>query len=217
LVGVGVMVVPVLNRYDLLVRLFESIHFPVGRLLIVDNGGRFNSKNLPRNDWVRQLFVWRMPSNLGVAPSWNLGIKATPDASGWLLMNSDAWFSPGSMEQMAVNFTADRIVRTEQDWACVWVGREVVAEVGLFSECFVPAYFEDNDYAWRCGQHGVVVEVAGSVRHDTSSTIRSDDRLMGLNGRSFDANRQLFLRRVADGITEPGLWSLGRRCEFGWD
>jgi GT2 family glycosyltransferase len=212
---IGTIIVPVLNRYDLLDRMLESIDYPVERVVVIDNGGRWFGWS--ESEWVGETVVWRMPSNLGVAPSWNLGIKATPFEDGWLLVNSDAWFAPGTLAELAVNFAPGRIVRTAEDWACVWVGAGVLEAVGLFSECFVPAYFEDNDYEWRCGLLGFTVEKVGHVRHDNSSTIMSDSSLMAANNRSFAANNQMFLDRHREGRTEPGEWSLRRRRELGWD
>jgi GT2 family glycosyltransferase len=212
---IGTIVVPVLNRYDLLLRMLESIDHPVRRVIVVDNGGSWTTWF--RSQWIDEVLVWRMPSNLGVGPSWNIGMKATPFEDGWLLVNSDAWFAPGTLAELAVNFAPDRIVRTAEDWACVWVGAGIVDTVGLFSECFVPAYFEDNDYEWRCNEHGFTVEKIGHVRHDSSSTIMSDERLMAENNRSFAANNQMFLDRHRHGRTEPGDWSLRRRRELGWD
>lgn len=212
---IGTLIVPVLNRYDLLERMLRSIDHFVHRVIVVDNGGKW--RGWSGSNHVGELVVWRMPSNLGVAPSWNLGIKATPFEDGWVLMNSDAWFAPGTLVELSRNWTSDRIVRTAEDWACVWVGADVVEKVGLFSECFVPAYFEDNDYEWRCKMHGFVVEKTGHVRHDNSSTIMSDPSLMAGNNRSFAENNRMFLNRYQTGRTEPGEWSLERRRRLGWD
>lgn len=212
-----VLIVPVLNRYDLLDRMLRSVDVSVETVVVVDNGGRLRVDELPANPFLGRRFVWQMPSNLGVAPSWNLGIKATPKASGWLIVNSDAWFPPGVLARMLPRFERGRVVRTAEDWACVWVGADVVRQVGLFSECFVPAYFEDNDYAWRCQSFGVEVEVAESVRHDNSSTIHSDPGYMAANNKSFEANSALYHKRVQEGLRSAGLWDLGRRLEYGWD
>ena len=83
------IIIPVLNRYDLLERAIKSIDYPVAELLIIDNGGQSTLHDYP---WfsdrrhVKNYRVWSMPTNLGVAPSWNLGIKATPHAPGWILV-----------------------------------------------------------------------------------------------------------------------------------
>jgi GT2 family glycosyltransferase len=47
--------------------------------------------------------------------------------------------------------TSDRF---NLEWACAWIGSEVVKDVGLFCEAFHPAYFEDNDYERRAVRLG---------------------------------------------------------------
>ena len=218
---VPVVIVPVLNRYDLLERALGSIDYPVETLLVIDNGGKSSLHEWP---WmidrrkIAKYHVWSMPSNLGVAPSWNLGIKATPRAAGWLLLNSDAYFTPGQLESFYHECGEDVVVKTERAWSCVWVGRKVVEKIGLFSECYVPAYFEDNDFELRAKAYGVeVVTSSLVVGHDNSSTIRADGFYQSKNLVSFDANRRLHDQRWAEGVPEPGAWDLLRRCELGWD
>jgi hypothetical protein len=64
------VVVPILNRPDLLDRCLKSIDYPVETLIVVDNGGVYDADMM---SWVvdRQLvknsYVWSFPSNLGVA------------------------------------------------------------------------------------------------------------------------------------------------------
>jgi len=216
--GVDVMVVPVLNRYDLLFRLLESIDYQVDHLVVVDNGGQISDRHVPGNLHVKRLTVWRMPSNLGVGPSWNLAIKATPWASGWLLVNSDVQLPPGFLAEFMAKVESGTVVRTAQDWACVWIGSKVVEQVGLFSECFVPAYCEDNDYEWRCGLAAVPVVKSGlSVVHEGSSSINADRLAFDGNQRSFPHNVAMFHKRVEEGMSRPGEWSLQRRRELGWD
>ena len=37
---VPVVIIPVLNRYDLLERCIDSLDFPVDKIIIIDNGGK---------------------------------------------------------------------------------------------------------------------------------------------------------------------------------
>lgn len=218
---VPAVIIPVLNRYDLLDRALQSIDYRVDTLMVIDNGGQSTLHEWP---WVidrRQVnnyHVWSMPSNLGVAPSWNLGIKATPHADGWLLLNSDAYFAPGQLEAFYGDCSVDRIVKTEKAWSCVWVGRNVVGKIGLFSECYVPAYFEDNDYELRAKANGVEILVSSvEVGHDNSSTLNANDGFKEKNIVSFNANERLHHQRWAEGTPAPGAWDLARRCDLGWD
>jgi GT2 family glycosyltransferase len=217
------IIIPVLNRYDLLERAIKSIDYPVKELLIIDNGGQSTLHDYP---WfidrrhVKNYRVWSMPTNLGVAPSWNLGIKATPHAPGWILMNSDAAFEPGQLERFHNDTTEEAIIFTSATpgWSCVWIGASVVRKIGLFSECYVPAYFEDNDYEQRARNNAIPILISdAAVKHDNSSTIKASPELAEKNERSFQANQTLHLERWQNGTPLTGQWDLTRRRELGWD
>lgn len=214
---IPVLAIPCLNRFDLLKRCIDSIDFPVAKLLIINNSG--DHEYIPPNINVKDLYVWRMPTNLGVATSWNLAIKSTPHASGWVLTNNDAWFAPGALQNFWSTCDPNEIqLSGTPGWANVWVGRGVVEKVGLFSECYTNAYMEDVDYAKRADAAGVTVCVSDAVvHHDNSSTINSDPNLKVLNGKSHTANARLHDQRWADGVPGEGNWDLLRRCEYGFD
>jgi hypothetical protein len=167
---------------------------------------------------VSNYHVWSMPTNLGVAPSWNLGIKATPHSRGWILLNSDAWFKPGQLEHFFAGCDDGMVVRTKRNWSCVWVGQDVVSKIGLFSECYVPAYFEDNDYEQRAKAFNISVVVSDvEVEHDNSSTLKANPAFGEKNNRSFADNSNLHDMRWRSGIPDAGAWDLGRRRTLGWD
>jgi len=218
---VPVIIIPVLNRYDLMERAIRSIDYPVERLIIIDNGDGYDPDMLAWTaPWqhIQNWYLWRMPTNLGVAPSWNLGIKATPHADGWLLLNSDAYFEPGQLEHFYADCEDNMVVRTEQNWSCVWVGQDVVSKIGLFSECYVPAYFEDNDYEQRAKAFNIPVMVSDAVvGHDNSSTLKANPAFGEKNQRSFADNNNLHDMRWRSGIPDAGAWDLGRRRTLGWD
>jgi GT2 family glycosyltransferase len=218
---VPVIIIPVLNRYDLMERAIRSIDYPVERLIIIDNGDGYDPDMLAWTapwQYIQNWYLWRMPTNLGVAPSWNLGIKATPHAQGWLLLNSDAYFEPGQLEHFYADCEDNMVVRTEQNWSCVWVGQDVVSKIGLFSECYVPAYFEDNDYEQRAKAFNISVMVSDAVvGHDNSSTLKANPAFGEKNQRSFADNNNLHDMRWRSGIPDAGAWDLGRRRTLGWD
>jgi GT2 family glycosyltransferase len=204
-------------------RAIRSIDYPVEQLIIIDNGDGYDADMLAWTaPWqhVQNWYLWRMPTNLGVAPSWNLGIKSTPHADGWILLNSDAYFEPGGLEAFYKDCEPETITVTggSQPWSCAWVGARVVERVGLFSECYVPAYFEDNDYEDRSRASNVQVKVSQArIVHDNSSTISSDPSLAEKNAKSFQANQQLHSLRWQSGLPDAGHWDLKRRRELGWD
>ena len=216
---VPVVIIPVLNRYDLLERCIDSLDFPVDKIIIIDNGGKIEEDCLvmPRHSRHGKTYILDMPSNLGVATSWNLGIKMTPFASGWILLNSDAFFERGELQKFYRECHTDEIhLAGEPGWCCAWLGSQVVKDVGLFCEAFHPAYFEDNDYERRALRMGKqITKSEAVVYHDNSSTLQSDPEFIAKNQRTFESNLELFkLRNVR---LDAGEWDLQRRIDLSWD
>lgn len=168
------LTVPVLNRYDLLERMLESIDHPVRHLLIVDNGGGLESVDTP--GMVDKVSLMSMPANFGVAASWNLGVKAFRNNNVFFFASNDIVFEPGALKALAgAKRHAVTLSHLYPHFHTFAVGVDVVRRVGLFDESFFPAYAEDVDYLWRCERAGVeVVKKFVSVKHDNSSTINSD-------------------------------------------
>lgn len=213
------VVIPVLNRVDLLIRCINSIDYKVDNLIIINNG----QEVIPSffNDFIKESYVLYMPSNLGVAASWNLGIKSTPYSDGWLFLNSDAWFNPGALEEYFNTVDRRSIQVVSEDvvlppWCCAWVGAEVVKSIGLFCEEFYPAYFEDWDYERRAIAKGFSVTISqAGINHEPSSTIKSNENLNLLNLTTFASNRDLYESR--NELSDAGHWNLQRRIELSWD
>ena len=216
---VPVVIIPVLNRYDLLERCIDSLDFPVEKIIIIDNGGKIEQDCLvmPRHSRHGKTYFMDMPSNLGVATSWNLGIKMTPFAAGWILMNSDAWFMPNKLEEFWQSCNRNEIHLTgSPEWACAWIGSDVVKDVGLFCEAFHPAYFEDNDYERRAVRLGKNIRKSQDIIvHDNSSTLLSDVAYQAKNSATFNSNLELFKMRNAR--LDAGQWDLQRRLDLSWD
>lgn len=215
---IDAVIVPTLNQTERLYRLLASIDAPVGDLVIIDNGLRW-----PRGDRLRvpvvpiaaRQHVIELPANLGVAGSWNLGIKVTPHASRWLICNDDTVFGPGSLTCLDQQARRDAVTLSaaEPSWSCFVLGDQVVDRVGLFDERFHPAYFEDTDYARRCVMAGVdVVRVNAPVGHDNSSTLNSG---VG-RGDTYMDNLDLHHHKAESGDTSWG-WELSRRRALGWE
>jgi GT2 family glycosyltransferase len=211
------LIVPILNRPDLLHRMLDSIDYPVRDLLIIDNGDCFPAWEPVEH--VESVHVLKLPTNLGVPASWNLGIKALPFAPWWLVMNSDAWFPSGTLERFMLEARSDALVLSAAapPWACYAIGDEVVSKVGLFDEGIYPAYFEDDDMVRRCRFHGIPVVYSGiPVWHDNSSTI-GEPRFAAANSRTFYENRRYYAEKVQLGDMSAGSWSLTTRRELSWD
>ena len=211
---VPVVVVPVLTEHHRVDQMLGSFAGRIGDLVVVDNGPC---------DWYARCGhaerVWhlRMPANQGVAGSWNLGIKATPYSSGWMVVNHDVVFSASAVEQFFAICSPDNLVLGgKPSWSCFWLGSEVVKKVGLFHEGFHPAYFEDNDYEIRVQRKGFEIRRSlAAIFHRNSSTLASSERFRVLNQASFEANHKLFRERMLQDV--PLDWDLQRRLDLGWD
>ena len=207
---IPVMIVPVLTGPKILYAMLDSIDCPVAKLIIIDNGDCLNTSTGWPVKNVQSTKVIKMPANLGVAGSWNLGIKAAPFVPWWLIVNFDITWPAGSLQMFAEQGNADEIVLSQcpQPWSAFAIGENVVQRVGLFDEGYHPAYFEDNDYARRCADE-IVRPAPIPVRHDNSSTLAAAD-YGEKNNRTYLSNLDYF---QAGG----GGWTLERRRANSWD
>lgn len=212
---IPVLIVPVLARPELLYRMVNSIDHHVGHLLIIDNGDCVGIPPavLPNIDRVS---VVRLPSNLGVAAAWNLGIKLTPHARWWLICNFDIVFPRGSLARFEEIQTGGIVLSAASPpWACFALHDEVVHHVGLFDEALYPAYWEDVEYERRVRSAGMpVIQSDIPVHHDNSSTIAAVPNRLDI---TFGANRDYCQAKAFRGDNSEGGWSLRRRRELAWD
>jgi len=207
------LIVPVLNRYDLLQRMIRSIDYDIDYLLIIDNGGGLDEIEI--NDHIREVSVLKMPSNQGVAGSWNLGIKFLPFEPVWFFSSADTVYKEGALAKLA-EAKSDRITLAADfpHWQTFAIGEGAVRKIGLFDESIYPIYFEDNDYMRRADLAGVEIErIELPLGHDNSSTINSDNNYKSQNNRTFASNQQYFdIKNPAD----EGRWDLDRRRANNW-
>jgi GT2 family glycosyltransferase len=204
------LIVPVLNRYDLLQRMVDSIDIPL-ELLVLDNGDELEALKVPA--WV-DARVLHLPTNQGVAGSWNLGIKLLPFEPVWFFTSADTQYEPGALAKLAEAKTDEITLNASFPyWQTFAIGEEVVRRIGLFDENIFPIYFEDNDYNKRATEAGITVtHIDAPVHHDNSSTINSDANLREQNSRTFQSNEQYFHSKT-EGLWH---WSLDRRRANYW-
>lgn len=211
------MIVPVLTRHDLLDRMIKSINYPVKDLVIIDNGGAANYE-VKWNNWISKVWHIKLPYNLGVASSWNLGIKALPYAEWWLISNFDVEWGGDSLKMFQEISRKDKLVLSNgsPSWCAFSLGWEVVKRVGLFDEALHPAYFEDNDYERRCEYEGIeVVNSFIPLAHDNSSTLKNGYEHR--NNFTFDSNRQYFANKIESQDFSEGAWDITIRRKNGWE
>jgi GT2 family glycosyltransferase len=212
------LIVPVLNRYDLLQRMLNSVDVPVDHLLIIDNGASYQTAlTLDLGDNFKKVTHLPMPANLGVSGSWNLGIKSFPYAERWFIVSNDVIFEPGALEKLS-QARRDEITLTGDapHWQAFALGDEAVSDIGLFDESLFPAYFEDNDYSRRAEFVGVNIRLLDlKIRHDNSSTIKAG--YMEKNAVTYSRNEKHYQSKMDSNDYSAGGWSLDIRRENGWE
>lgn len=178
-----VLVIPFLTGQDALRRCIDSIA-PGIDVLVIDNsdGGVVD---IDLRGWFLS-----MPHNLGVAASWNLGIKSYPHEPYWLFANHDTVLAPGDLDRLIAEMEkgGPRWVGMNGDWRVMGLTREAVETVGFFDENYHPIYCEDVDYERRCTLAGVPwYFIEGGATHVGSASIR-DPRYAKANQRTYPAN-----------------------------
>jgi GT2 family glycosyltransferase len=210
------MIIPVLNKYDLLEQMIASIDYPIGELLIIDNGGDAGTYT---NEHISKIRILNLPSNLGVPASWNLGIKLYPFAPYWVISSNDVVFEKGTLEILAKALDPDKLILTKASphYQTFAVGENIVDKVGLFDEGLYPIFFEDNDYHQRVQHHGLAIEkVVLPHTHVNSASVRFDERLMERNDKTFQDNAAYYHNKTLNEDYSEGGWKLSRRRKNDW-
>jgi len=215
-----VMIVPVLSRHDILDRMIKSINYPIRELVIIDNGAKTHSWEPTWNQWISKIWHLKMPNNLGVAGSWNLGIKSTPMADYWVISNFDVEWGGDSLKMFQELSRANKLLLSNgsPEWCAFSVGYKVLDEIGLFDESFHPAYFEDTDFERRLKNKGGDLEIERSfipVAHDNSSTLKSG--FQQINDLTFVNNASYNKYKIDNEDFSEGKWSIKRRRNNSWD
>jgi GT2 family glycosyltransferase len=214
---IPVLIIPVLNRYDLLDKNIETVDYPINEILIINNGKEnYTSKRSDLN-----IRILNLPSNLGMSGSWNLGIKLYPHKEYLIYSSADTHWIPGSLEKLNFASGKDKLVMTTEAWSCFSIGENIIREVGLFDEFFYPIYFEDNDYYERIMRSNIkdgyihgTIEV--NVPHGASQTINSDESFKKRNDETFLKNKEYFNKKNNEDFKILGQWNIDRRRENEW-
>jgi GT2 family glycosyltransferase len=192
-----VLGIPTIRRFDLLNQCIDSAlegSVAPDQVLVVDN----SAGRCPQHAGVRYLVPTH---NLGVAASWN---RIADVAGGdWLILsNDDVVFAPDTIERLltvAEDTPRAGIVSVfEGQRFCVFLLRwAAFLDVGRFEESFYPAYFEDNDYAYRLTLRGWEQPVAYSnVQHVGSATFRAFNPMeQRRHHKQFALNQERYIQR----------------------
>ena len=73
-----------------------------------------------------------------------------------LILNDDIYLGK-SAEQInnLIKTKGNAFLTATPDWCAFIISKEIWNKVGRFDECFFPAYYEDNSYAYRMKLNGV--------------------------------------------------------------
>jgi len=193
------VIIPVLNRFDLLEHCISTIDCEVENLLIIDNSGSYS---IPKGLYDQKVWVLNMPANLGVAGSWNLGIKSFPFAPYWVVASNDVFFQPRQLERFAEISRPDLLIKSTQSWGCFSLGSDIVKKVGLFDENFHPAYYEDVDYETRLASLNLSKSLIFSDieigSHGAATTIRSNPVFERKNAETNQSNYEYWQIKSTD-------------------
>jgi GT2 family glycosyltransferase len=211
--SIPILIVPILNRYDLLESMLDSINYPIDNILIVDNGGQFKTQK-------ENVKVLNMPANLGISASWNLGIKCYPHSNYWLFASADTNWENTALQQIDELSGPDSLILTNDAYGCFSVGENVIEKVGIFDEYFYPIYFEDNDFHERvlrlCPENTIVSANINTAPKVGSQTINSDNNLKNRNDETFFNNQEYYEYKKGGNFENPKPWSLSRRRDQEW-
>lgn len=223
--SIPVVIIPVLNRFDMLEQAIQCMDYPIDNLLIIDNS---NSYQMPSNLKVHENLkntkcqVLNMPANMGVAGSWNLGIKCFPHAPYWLISSNDNHWMPGGLKEMSELSAPDKLVMSNQAWNGFSLGSDIVRQIGLFDENFYPAYSEDSDYMLRIQYAGldknIVWSTSAIYQVQASMTVHSDRKFYEKN--VFTNKRNAEYRFAKSVVENPHVnclqYDLQRRIDHEW-
>ena len=226
--AIPTMIIPTLNGHDRLIYLLNSIDYPVDKIIIIDNGNlsrlHFGAAGIEARlhnmHLINKIHMIHLPSNLGVAASWNLGIKVTPFSPYWFIVNDDVTFPAGSLERFAEHMENHETISVADNgapWCAFGISEHVVSVVGLFDEVFYPAYYEDTDYARRAREYmgeDVIYNSGVVFNHANSSTIAGG--FTEQNQRTFFENQRQFEAKLSLNQFDPFGWQLNVRRANDW-
>ena len=216
---IPILSVPVLNRYELLDASLDAVDFPVGEILIINNGTEiYQPKRKDLN--VR---VLNLPSNLGMSASWNLAIKLYPHESFWVFASADTLWIPGGLEKLFNTSGKSRLVTTHRGFCVFSLGENLVRGVGLFDEYFYPYLFEDSDYAERVRIYNKnnnsemmdIDDVFDKTIGD-GTTVSSDSEIKEKYVETSKKNKQYFDLKESQNFQKIGEWNIDVRRSQEW-
>jgi GT2 family glycosyltransferase len=217
---IPVLSIPVLNRYDLLDKNLALIDFPIKEILIINNGvDVYEPKRKDLN-----IRVLNLPSNLGMAGSWNLTIKLYPHEKFWVFSSADTFWLPTSLKKIHELSSESRMVTSNEGFSCFSVGENVVRQIGLFDEYFYPYLFEDSDYgerlqiAKKTNNELEFLHRAFKVKtpYGVAQTVKSDKKISDIANITNQKNKEYWELKQSQNFEIMGNWDIDVRRSQEW-
>lgn len=209
--------IPVLNRYDLLDHMIDSIDHDVEEILIINNG---KEKYYPKNNSFKYTIL-DLPSNLGCAGSWNLTVKLYPHLPFWAFSSADIIWKPGQMKKMVEESGPDFLCLSSQFTSAFSWGENLVRNVGLFDENYYPIYIEYMDYKERICAKGFGDNIKyNSFQIDGTkdgTTVKSDSKFLEKNKYTQEKNEQYFQHKFKHKKWTNTAWNIDIRRDNDWE
>ena len=209
--------IPTLNRYDLLtgciVSALKGSEYPK-KVSLIDNGNALPDRIYKAlKEWCcdtydSEMTVYTPANNIGVAKSWNwfMSIESFP----MLICNDDIEFGFDDIKMFehiyysseSSFFFTDNVDQLNM-FSCFMPTYELIRKVGYFDDTFYPAYYEDNDYAYRMSRKHIELQaIKTNIKHFGSATIRQyTPEQIKLHHEQFKNNRQYYSSKWGG---EPG-------------
>jgi GT2 family glycosyltransferase len=217
---IPVLIIPALNRYDLLRKSLDTINYPIGEILIINNSGEDSMSNGIVSEYPHlNIRILNLPSNMGITGSWNLGIKLYPWAKYWMFASTDTTLLPETWEQFDLKSGPDENVMTKNaGWNVFTIGENIVRKIGLFDEYIYPAYYEDNDYHDRLTMAGFKTTHLDleADENGVSQTIKSNPVFFIKNDYTYVQNHHYYWSKKNSGDYTCKGWDLERRRDHEW-
>jgi GT2 family glycosyltransferase len=187
-------------------------------LIIIDNGSTDETKERIEEKIRAGISIQliRNEENLGVAKSWNLGIKKAFEegADYCFVINNDTIFEEKCIRELVERMNKNNIVLispTNQpecnfgqnllideinggDYSAFMIDKRLFESVGEFDEGFERAYFEDNDMEYRIKMAGLKsIKYPNALYHHFGSKTQNQVNGGIVNTEMFRKNRNYYI------------------------
>lgn len=218
--SIPVVIYPVLNNFDLLRRSLNTINHPIEEILIINNSGDASNTNTLRAEYPHlNLRILDLPCNMGVAGSWNLGIKLYPHARYWLIASADTTPGENTWKQFARASNSSDLVLSSGWFNMFSIGEHVVRDIGLFDEYIYPIYYEDTEYLDRMERAGLKANIVHAHlpadENGISRTVKANPQFKRRNEITYMSNHIYYTEQKETGNPPKG-WDLERRRNNEW-